>query len=250
MTNNTDSDDPNEFNLELWADLLTNNLQIESDSVKIIFSVFMGVMFILGLFGNLVICYVIYNGKSMQTSTNYYLFNLAVSDLILTFAIMLEFLDQIITSFPNSKWMCQVQWFSIGCMWNNTVMTMSVLAIERYVAICHPLKFKSSSVLRRMVKIIMLLWIMVIAVTLPELLIVNLIKSKQTTVCFLIPTPLVRILNGVLAIVTFIVPLIIMTVVYSAIVFKVNTRHKALKYKHKAIDRQDPRGKVNKLMGK
>lgn len=40
-------------------------------------------IFIAGILGNVITCAVIYRNKSMHTATNYYLFNLAISDLIL-----------------------------------------------------------------------------------------------------------------------------------------------------------------------
>lgn len=40
-------------------------------------------IFITGLLGNLAVCLVIIRHPAMHTATNYYLFNLAISDLIL-----------------------------------------------------------------------------------------------------------------------------------------------------------------------
>lgn len=40
-------------------------------------------IFVSGIFGNIATCTVIAKNASMQTSTNYYLFNLAISDLTL-----------------------------------------------------------------------------------------------------------------------------------------------------------------------
>lgn len=41
------------------------------------------IIFIAGLLGNVITCAVISRNKSMHTATNYYLFNLAISDLML-----------------------------------------------------------------------------------------------------------------------------------------------------------------------
>ncbi|XP_047984473.1 neuromedin-U receptor 1-like [Leguminivora glycinivorella] len=53
-------------------------------------------IFLSSLFGNLLTCFVIYVDKSMHTVTNYYLFNLAAADLILTFAMLIEVYDRVI----------------------------------------------------------------------------------------------------------------------------------------------------------
>lgn len=41
------------------------------------------IIFITGIFGNIVTCIVIIKNSAMQTATNYYLLSLAISDLIL-----------------------------------------------------------------------------------------------------------------------------------------------------------------------
>lgn len=51
--------------------------------VLILVTVCYAVIFIAGILGNLITCLVIYRNKTMQTATNYYLFNLALSDLTL-----------------------------------------------------------------------------------------------------------------------------------------------------------------------
>ena len=41
------------------------------------------VMFVTGVIGNILVCFVIVHNKSMHTATNYYLFSLAIADLII-----------------------------------------------------------------------------------------------------------------------------------------------------------------------
>lgn len=47
------------------------------------FTVVFVIIFISGLLGNIAVCLVITQHRAMHTATNYYLFNLAISDLIL-----------------------------------------------------------------------------------------------------------------------------------------------------------------------
>lgn len=56
---------------------------VEPLFVLILVTVCYAVIFIAGILGNLITCLVIYRNKSMHTATNYYLFNLAISDLTL-----------------------------------------------------------------------------------------------------------------------------------------------------------------------
>lgn len=51
--------------------------------IVIPFTVIYSIIFVTGLLGNIITCIVISRNKSMHTATNYYLFSLAVSDLLL-----------------------------------------------------------------------------------------------------------------------------------------------------------------------
>lgn len=52
-------------------------------SVLVPITVIYVIMFITGVVGNIAVCFVIVKNRSMHTATNYYLFSLAASDLII-----------------------------------------------------------------------------------------------------------------------------------------------------------------------
>lgn len=58
----------------------------DSVSVLIPMTICYFIIFIAGLLGNVITCTVISRNKCMHTATNYYLFNLAISDLLLLVA--------------------------------------------------------------------------------------------------------------------------------------------------------------------
>lgn len=55
----------------------------ESSTLLIVLTVCYALIFVAGVLGNLITCIVIARNNFMHTATNFYLFNLAVSDLIL-----------------------------------------------------------------------------------------------------------------------------------------------------------------------
>lgn len=55
----------------------------ESSALLIVLTVCYALIFVAGVLGNLITCIVIARNNFMHTATNFYLFNLAVSDLIL-----------------------------------------------------------------------------------------------------------------------------------------------------------------------
>lgn len=62
-----------------------NNRHIHRDPMTIVIPVTIcyAIIFVAGILGNVITCAVISRNKSMHTATNYYLFNLAISDLLL-----------------------------------------------------------------------------------------------------------------------------------------------------------------------
>lgn len=78
MWNISDTDIDNTSSLEV--------VPVESrDSLYIVIpvTVIYGIIFLTGIIGNVSTCFVIVRNKSMHTATNYYLFSLAISDLLL-----------------------------------------------------------------------------------------------------------------------------------------------------------------------
>lgn len=73
--------------IEGWNEFVKTAFREEPYSSKVMFSVSLLVVFIISLVGNVLTCVVIYYDKTMHTATNYYLFDLAVSDLLVTFPI-------------------------------------------------------------------------------------------------------------------------------------------------------------------
>lgn len=77
------------LNLTTLPSLIDNDSVVKSeigfrDPLTIILpiTVIYVIIFLAGVLGNVITCVVIYKNKTMHTATNYYLFNLAVSDFL------------------------------------------------------------------------------------------------------------------------------------------------------------------------
>ncbi len=95
-----------------------------------------------GVIGNLVTCVVIARNRYMHTATNYYLFSLAISDLLLLILGLPQEIQQIWRRYPYafSEAFCILRGFSSEASTNSSVLTITAFTVERYVAICHPLR--------------------------------------------------------------------------------------------------------------
>lgn len=120
-------------------------------------------IFLIGVIGNICNCLVIADSKNkyMRTATNYYLFSLSVSDLLL---LIFGLPHDIVNLWHPSPYMFN-QFVCISRGWISEASTYaSVLVIvaftfERYLAICHPLKSHTLSRLSRSIKIIVIIWL-------------------------------------------------------------------------------------------
>lgn len=132
--------------------LLPTNCSIDGNSgsfelpVEItIISAVVYVFFVLfGVIGNLIICIVIAVRKPMHTSINYYLFNLAISDLaILLVTILLH--NETFWDINSMTLTSEVIWWAKEVAYEASALTVTALSIERCIAICYPLKMKTMS---------------------------------------------------------------------------------------------------------
>ena len=115
-----------------------------------------------GVIGNLVTCAVIVRNRYMHTATNYYLFSLAISDLLLLILGLPVEIQQIWQRYPYAfgEIFCVLRGFSSEASTNSSVLTITAFTVERYVAICHPLRAHTMSKLSRAVKLIIIIWLL------------------------------------------------------------------------------------------
>ncbi|ESO12547.1 hypothetical protein HELRODRAFT_144094, partial [Helobdella robusta] len=130
------------------------------------------VVFIVGITGNLLVCIVVCTEKWMRTVTNLFIVNLALADFLV---ILVCLVPSVITNLTKTwyfgetmcKMLVTLQLMSISV----SVLTLSAIAVERYYAICHPLKFQAT--IKRTKLFILLIWIVSIIVAMPEYITVD-----------------------------------------------------------------------------
>ncbi|XP_055336677.1 pyrokinin-1 receptor-like [Paramacrobiotus metropolitanus] len=121
-------------------------------------------IFITGIVGNSVTIWVISRNPRMHTGgTNYYLINLAISDLIslilgLPFEVYQLFEEY---PYPFAEQFCQARAWVSEASTLSSVFTILAFTVERYIAICHPFKnihFRTKS--SRVILTIIVSWIL------------------------------------------------------------------------------------------
>ena len=102
--------------------------------------------------------YVVLVSRRMQTVTNFYIANLALSDVVLAlFCIPFQFRAALIQRWDLPEFMCQFCPFMQTLSVNVSVWTLVAICIDRYQAIIKPLAKKQSKKTARLV--IVLIWV-------------------------------------------------------------------------------------------
>lgn len=129
--------------------------------IAIPFTILYTLILLAGLTGNAAICIVTIQNRLMQTSINYYLFNLAVADtLFLLFGLPFEIhMFWHTYPWPFGSAFCRIRSLVSEACSIVSVLTIVAFTVERYIAICYPLYSYVESNLNRVIRVISLIWL-------------------------------------------------------------------------------------------
>ena len=139
---------------------------------RIIGTAFQGVIFVIGVIGNVMVVIVVAKNRNMATPTNCYLVSLAVADCV----VLISAVPQEIVSYYliGNQWI----WGEVGCAGliflqhlgiNASSLSLTAFTVERYIAICHPMKAQTVCTVERAKKITLVVWVTAICYCCPWL---------------------------------------------------------------------------------
>ncbi|KAK4882870.1 hypothetical protein RN001_006189 [Aquatica leii] len=172
--NDTFEENYTNVNISFFSNETTNRSNSESllypITLVIPITVIYGFIFVAGLVGNISTCIVISRSKSLHTATNYYLFSLAISDLLLLVSGLPPEMYRIWSpeTYVFGEAFCILQGFAAETSANATVLTITAFTVERYLAICHPFLSHTMSKLSRAVKYVIAIWIIAFCLAAPQ----------------------------------------------------------------------------------
>jgi len=121
----------------------------------------------LSVFGNSIVCYIVFSSRKMRTVMNFFIVSLALSDILMAvLCIPLTFIaNLVINSWPFGETMCPiVSFFQVVTVFMSS-FTLVAISLDRYWAIVHPLRSKMTK--RQGFFVISLIWLLSVAIPIP-----------------------------------------------------------------------------------
>ncbi|XP_010835265.1 PREDICTED: neuromedin-U receptor 1 [Bison bison bison] len=205
-------------------------------------------IFAVGAVGNALTCTVILRHRAMRTPTNYYLFSLAVSDLlVLLVGLPLE-LYEMQNNYPFllGAGGCYFRTLLFETVCLASVLNVTALSVERYVAVVHPLRARSVVTHAHVRRVLAAIWGLAVLCSLPNTSLHGIRQLDvpcrglvpSSTVCTLVrPKAIYNLVVQATAVLFFCLPMATISVLYLLIGLR-------LRRERQLIPRQEAKGRA------
>ncbi|GAB0092702.1 neuropeptide SIFamide receptor [Sergentomyia squamirostris] len=151
----------------------------------ILLSLAYGVVFVVGVVGNVAVVLVVFKSTSMRSATNQFIANLAIADLLVNFfCLPFTLVGNIFQAWVLGVFVCKIVSYLQGVSVSASVNTLMAISLERCAAISFPL---TGTMSRRQYRIsVILIWTVALTINMPLLFVFStepLIKGSVAEVC-------------------------------------------------------------------
>lgn len=178
-------------------------------------------IFLVGLTGNLLTCTVIARHKKMRNPTNLYLLSLALSDLlVLLFGMPLEIYELWQNyPFPFGESGCYFKTFLFETVCFASILNVTALSVERYIAVLHPLKTRYLSTNQHVKRAIAIIWVMSMVCAIPNTSLHGIFylpqRMEESAICTVLkPIWIYNMIMQITTVCFFFVPMMVISVLY------------------------------------
>ncbi|XP_078356693.1 neuromedin-U receptor 2-like [Oculina patagonica] len=222
-----------------------------SSSVSTAFTVALSIVSLLALAGNVLVIVTFIKNINLKTSSNYFIVNMAVSDLlcvVLNWPLyategMLKAGGSLFADPKLATFFCKLGIYSRTVSYVVSVLSLVLIAVERYIAIVFPLRALNTTTRTRTI-FLFLSWFLPLLGVVPYFIHSEVIQIKQQTFCRNIMSNMaLKIYHFLSSILFYCAPLILILVIFSLIMKYLRRRAKLYKGNRKNI--QAKRAKQN-----
>uniref|UniRef100_A0A3Q2ZHE6 Mu-type opioid receptor n=1 Tax=Kryptolebias marmoratus TaxID=37003 RepID=A0A3Q2ZHE6_KRYMA len=199
---------------------LTGSLEDDANPIfiAIIITALYSIVCMVGLVGNVLVMYIIVRYTKMKTATNIYIFNLALADTLVTSTLPFQSVNYLMGTWPFGDVLCKMVMSIDYYNMFTSIFTLTTMSIDRYVAVCHPVKALDFRTPRNAKIVNVCNWILSSAIGLPVMF------MASTVLNFPHPSwywdTLMKICVFIFA---FIMPVLIITVCYGLMILRLKS---------------------------
>ncbi|XP_077438334.1 mu-type opioid receptor isoform X2 [Vanacampus margaritifer] len=195
--------------------------------IAIVITAVYSIVSVVGLVGNVLVMYIIVRYTKMKTATNIYIFNLALADALVTSTLPFQSVNYLMGTWPFGDILCKMVMSIDYYNMFTSIFTLTTMSIDRYVAVCHPVKALDFRTPRNAKIVNVCNWILSSAIGLPVMFMASTVVDSGIVDCKLVfPHPswywdiLLKICVFIFA---FIMPVLIITVCYGLMVLRLKS---------------------------
>ncbi|XP_039651504.1 delta-type opioid receptor-like [Perca fluviatilis] len=188
----------------------------EFDGGTAVACVILGLSFLVGAPGNLLVIWTILRHVKQRSHTVVLILHLAAADLLVLITLPL-WIYSLVHTWVFGEAFCKVLVYIISVCMFSSIFFITLMSVERYLAICHPfviMRWKTKSVMNRC---LVLLWLLALLLGVPDVLTKLSNESDGTEQCFIkeySSVTQVIILLCLESLGGFVVPFIILSICY------------------------------------
>uniref|UniRef100_A0A3B4ZVK4 Mu-type opioid receptor n=1 Tax=Stegastes partitus TaxID=144197 RepID=A0A3B4ZVK4_9TELE len=168
----------------------------------------------------------------MKTATNIYIFNLALADALVTSTLPFQSVNYLMGTWPFGDLLCKTVMSIDYYNMFTSIFTLTTMSIDRYVAVCHPVKALDFRTPRNAKIVNVCNWILSSAIGLPVMFMASTTEAGEPGENLIVDCKLIfphpswywdTLLKICVFIFAFIMPVLIITVCYGLMILRLKS---------------------------
>ena len=230
-SSNSSSNYSNEASL--GCDFVDNSPPVQVGKLLIL-----SIILVISLLGNVLLIFIVYKRQELRKTTNYFIVNMAVSDLVFPLQTIPLFVAQIAvnsTNWPVSgtvgSILCKLSVYLHRVSATVSVESLLCIAFDRCIAVMWPMKAHLITPTRRAIALACT-WVVALILNCTDLYVYDLVTKGNTNLCEASAGKLNEAINyiGYTRRFIYVGPLVVITVLYSRMIMTLRRKDKVLSH--------------------